>query len=360
MTDAGDDASHRPGRNPVDLPLSRRSVLKGAAGVAGTGMLVFAGTAGAVGVAPGGSFLTPAERKLLAAVVDRVVPGQPEDLAVGAVQTGCTEAIDALLAGFSTDPPRIFAGAPFSDRGGWPVNEFEDFLPLDDYEERAWRLRIEGAPGIAGFQQVYRDGLTALAKAQPLFAVLPGPLRDLFLRGTGNPAIVAMRDLAVTHTFELYFAAPEYGGNKALGGWKAVGFEGDRQPRGFTREEIDDPPLAPLPLVAPPLEGLLGSLVGSLLGTVTATVSGLLSAVTGGGSLPSATAAAAPVLPLAASDAAQGMVAAGSDHAAVREALGSLLAPLGDSGSEASRNLADLHRRAAEIVAAAGPEGGAR
>lgn len=345
-------------RRVTDLTLSRRGVLRGAA--VGTGLAVFTAGSGAVAVAldTGPTFLSATELKTLAAVVDRVVPGQPEDLTVGAVQTRCHDAIDALLAAFDTDPPRIFAGGPFSDRGGSPVNHFASFLPLDAYEEKAWRLRIEGAPGTDGFQQVYQRGLRALAKAYPGFALQPGPVRDVILRTTTNKEIVPMRDLAITHTLEFYFAAPEYGGNKGAGSWRAVGFEGDRQPRGFTREEVENPEFALLPILNPPLDNLLGSLVGSLLGTVTATVSGLLAAVTPGGSLPSSTRAAAPALALSNAEAVAGLSAAGEDQQSVRDALGALLEPLKDPRSEASRNMKAMHTRAAEIVAQA--RGGAR
>ncbi|NYI99917.1 hypothetical protein HNR19_000616 [Nocardioides thalensis] len=346
---------HGGGTRPIDLSLSRRNVLRGAA--AGAGLGVFASAGGAIAVALGDDlprFLSDADRKLLAAVVDRVVPGPPEDLVAGAVQAGCHEAIDALLAAFRSDPPRIFAGGPFSDRGGHPVNQFDDFLPLDAYEEKAWRLRIEGAPGVDGFQQVYQRGLAALRKSSPTFALLPGLVRDLALRTTSNPDIAAMRDLAVTHTLEFFFAAPEYGGNRALRGWQAVDFDGDVQPRGYTREEVEDPEPEMLPLLPPSLGDLLDATVAPLLGNLTDTVSALFTALAGGtAELPRAAAAAAPAFPLATTEGLAGLTAAGDDNGALREALAELLAPLKNAGSEQSRRMADLHRRAAELAAEA-------
>jgi len=350
----------------TDLVLSRRGLIRGAtAGAVGAGLGVFAGETGAIAVSLDPTlprYLSAADLKTLTAVVDRVVPGQPEDLAVGAVQVGCPQAIDALLAAFRGGTPRIFAGGPFSDRGGSPVNHFAQFLPLDPYEEKAWRLRIEGSAteGVLGFQEIYTRGLRALAAGVPGFAILPGPLRDLVLRGTQDPAVVAMRDLAITHALEFYFAAPEYGGNRDTGGWKAVGFEGDRQPRGYAREEVENPAYAPLPLLAPSVDTFLASLVGSLLGVLTGTVSGLLSAVTGSGSMPAGTRASAPALSLSTSEAAYGLSAAGGDHGAVRDALGDLMAPLTDPRSAASERMAQLHDRAAELVAEAKSRGGVR
>lgn len=338
-------------QHPVDVSISRRGVLLAAGLAGGTGLGVFASESGAVAVAAGGPrHLSASELTLLTAVVDRVVPGPPEDVAVGAVQVGCPAAIDALLAAFATDPPRIFAGAPWSDRGGSSVNHFAEFLPLDAYEEQAWRQRIEGA---GGFQDVYSRGLAALAKSQPLFAQLPGAVRDVVLRTTQDADVQAMRDLAVTHTLELYLAAPEYGGNAGLGGWEAVGFEGDTQPRGFTPEEVDHPAYAPLPLLsATQLDTLLSGLAGSLLGSLTPQVSALLSRV-GSDRAARTAAAAAPALALGI-EGAHGLTASGSDHGSVRKALGELLAPLADDGSAQSRALDEMHDRAAQIVADAG------
>jgi hypothetical protein len=167
-------------------------------------------------------FLNDAELAALRALVDRLIPGPPEDLDPGALDAGCAEAIDALLGAFSVDPPRIYAGGPYSDRGGATQNDFAQFIPLDDYETLAWRLRIEGSQGrperefngaVVGLQQIYREGLAALdAEAQT------------------------------------------YGAER---------FDGDVQPRGYTDEQVENPDkpglqdwLPDLP-IAIPLERLL-------------------------------------------------------------------------------------------------------
>lgn len=213
----------------------------------------------AVEVDPDGpSFLTPEELQTLRALVDRFIPGPPEDPDPGALQAGCAEAIDALLAAFEFDPPRIFAGGPFSDRAGSPVNHFEQFVPLDDYEARAWRLRIHGSGGdanlefngpVQGWQTTYREGLAALDDESGGFlATMPGPTRDLVIN-SGNDAIDRLVDIAFPHTLEFMYGPPEYGGNIGLVGWEFPNFDGDVQPRGWTAEQVenlDDPgPLAP-------------------------------------------------------------------------------------------------------------------
>ncbi len=238
-----------------DIQITRRAALQGTA-VAAVAVFAGGGAAGSSAVAvPLGSararFLDRDELRTLAAVVDRVVPGVPEDTVAGAVAAGCHEAIDALLGAFAVSPPRIYAGGPFSDRGGSRTNDFERFLPLDRYEAKAWRLRIEGSRGrralerngrVKGYQRTYRQGLVALEGAVPGgFSSLPGPARDLVLEQNDDPLVRAMLDLAVPHTIEFLYGAPEYGGNRDLVGWRTIDFEGDRQPRGYTREEVLHP-----------------------------------------------------------------------------------------------------------------------
>lgn len=227
----------------TDLPWpSRRGLLTGAA--LGAVALVALPGLPTVAVPVGrdrNRFLSEEQLATLAAVVDRVVPG--EDGTPGALEVGAHESIDALLGAFRTDPPRIYAGGPFSDRAGSRVNHFERFLPLDAYEQRAWKGKVRR------FQETYAAGLDALAASTPGFAALPGPARDVVLQTSQDPAVTAMMGLAVTHAFEGTWGAPEYGGNRDTLGWQAIGFEGDRQPRGYTEDEVLNPPLEPLPVL---------------------------------------------------------------------------------------------------------------
>lgn len=246
-----------------DLQITRRSALAGAA-VAGVALFASGPGAGAAAVPLGtgrARFLRPAELRTLEAVVDRVVPGMPEDTVPGAVAAGCHEAIDALLGAFGSTPPRIYAGGPFSDRGGRSRNDFARFLPLDRYESLAWRLRIEGSRGrralerngrVKGYQRTYREGLRVLERSVPGgFAALPGPARDLVLQSSDDPRVRDLLDLAVPHTLELLYGAPEYGGNRGLVGWETTSYEGDTQPRGYTPDEVREPESSgPLDLVA--------------------------------------------------------------------------------------------------------------
>lgn len=275
----------------TDLPWpSRRGLLAGAA----LGAVALVATPGLPTVAvPVGRdrarFLSEEQLATLGAVVDRVVPA--EDGTPGALEAGAHEGIDALLGAFRTDPPRIYAGGPFSDRAGSRVNHFERFLPLDAYEQKAWRGKVRR------FQETYTAGLDALASSTPGFAALPGPARDLVLQSSQDPAVTAMMGLAVSHAFEGTWGAPEYGGNRDTLGWQAIGFEGDRQPRGYTDDEVLNPPLEPLPVL-----------------DVTA-----------------ALAAYGPAMALSTSEASMGLLAsADGDFHALREGVRALLADVGD------------------------------
>jgi Gluconate 2-dehydrogenase subunit 3 len=256
--------------------LTRRAMLRDGSLV--TLAILAAGPASALGdvavrVRSGApTFLTASELETLRALVDRFIPGRPEDSDDGALAAGCAEAIDALLGAFEVDPPRIYAGAPFSDRAGSSVNHFEKFLSLDRYERRAWRLRIQGSRGkrelefngpVKGWQATYREGLAALDRAAGgSFAALPGPARDLVLRNSDDGTVAELLDVGWPHTYQFMYGAPEYGGNRNLIGWNYTNYAGDVQPRGWTREQIEQPDpasprSAPLESAGTPLERLI-------------------------------------------------------------------------------------------------------
>ncbi len=183
-----------------------------------------------------GAFLTEPEMHVVAAAVDRLIP--PLDGHPGGRALGCAEYIDGLLGAFGVDPPRIWAGGPFSGRAGGEAS-FHRFLPLSHLEELAWRTRIEGSQGlperefngpVVGWQEQYRAGIAALGDD---FPTLPAQEQDARL-----DAVPAFKALLYRHACEGAYAAPEYGGNRGLAGWRAIGFPGDAQPRGYTDAEV--------------------------------------------------------------------------------------------------------------------------
>lgn len=193
-------------------------------------------------------FLSTKEHRALTALVDQFIPADTDP---GAVQAGCTEAICYLLAAFDTTPPFIYAGGPYSDRAGNSSNQFAQFLPLDAYEELAWRLTLEGSAerpersfngAHIGWQAIYRNGLArldelAVEQGGADFAALTSAQRDTILR-RGDAVVDDLVDIAFPHTLTAMYGAPEYGGNQDLVGWEFTAFDGDVQPRGYSDSQV--------------------------------------------------------------------------------------------------------------------------
>ena len=170
-----------------------------------------------------------------------VVEAGCERLIPGAAEAGVADYVDGLLGAFAVDPPRIWAGGPFSGRHGGDA-AFADFIALSPLDELGWRTRIEGSLGIAerefngpviGLQEHYGNGLAALGAD---FAAIDADTQVERLKA--NPTFT---ELLYEHACEGMYGAPEYGGNRNGAGWRAIGFEGDVQPRGYTDDEVSRP-----------------------------------------------------------------------------------------------------------------------
>ena len=184
-------------------------------------------------------WLSDEEYTALEVACERLLPAT--DRGPGATAAGVVGYIDQLLGAFTFDPPRIWAGGPTSGRHGG-VEGFAEFHPLSPLDELAWRTRIEGSQGrperefngpVVGWQERYREGVAALGAD---FRDLDGAAQDARLRADRE-----FCDLLFTHACEGMYGAPEYGGNRGLVAWRAIGFEGDVQPRGWTDEEVSNP-----------------------------------------------------------------------------------------------------------------------
>jgi hypothetical protein len=187
----------------------------------------------------GDAVFTGGQLAMLEDLADVVIP--PDDQPGGA-KLGAVAYIEGLINAFyGVGAPRIYAGGPFSGRNptidGQPVdNNFATFVELDRVSDTAWRIFIFGSSAIDG--------------GGPNDAVL-GPtlgLRDRLTQGLD--AAIAMnvadraklfdaldddfRSLMIDLVSEAAFAAPEYGGNPGLSGWRMVHFEGDSQPLGYS------------------------------------------------------------------------------------------------------------------------------
>lgn len=181
-------------------------------------------------------FFSDHEHAVVAAAADVLIP--PLDEHPGGAALGVADYVDTLLAAFTFDPPRIYAGGPFSGRAGGEAS-FEQFLELSSFEELAWRTRIEGSNGIPerefngptrGLQQIYRDGIAALGAD---FCAVDPAEQQRRLRAQPE-----LRTVLYEHACEGAYGAPEYGGNRDCRGWEVIQFPGDSQPRGYTDEEV--------------------------------------------------------------------------------------------------------------------------
>jgi hypothetical protein len=174
----------------------------------------------------------------VAAACERLIP--PDD-SPGAGGAAAADYIDNLLGAFRFDPPRIWAGGPFSGRAGGDAS-FDSFMRLDPLDELVWRTRIEGSQGraerewngpVTGLQERYGEGMAVLG---PDFAELGPEDQDVRLQVAAD-----FRTLLYEHACEAMYGAPEYGGNRDLAGWRAIGFAGDVQPRGWSDAEVSEP-----------------------------------------------------------------------------------------------------------------------
>ena len=183
-------------------------------------------------------FLTGHEYAVVGRCAERLLP--PHGAFVGGGAAGTADYVDLTLGAFDFDPPRIWAGGPFSGRFGGDAS-FDQFIPLSRVEELAWRTRIEGSRGlperewngpVRGWQEIYRDGIAALGA--DFRAVAPED-QDRAL-----DAVPELKQLLLEHACEACYGAPEYGGNREQNGWIAIGLPGDVQPRGYTDEEVSN------------------------------------------------------------------------------------------------------------------------
>ncbi len=197
---------------------------------------------------PPGTALGPLDFARLSAVFDALIPG--DAASPGADIAGAAWYLDQLLGAFQHDPPRIYAGGPFSGRHGG-LDGFSQFQALTRVENLRWRTFLEGSQGIAerewngpvvGLRQRVLDGLATLDK-QALAA------QNLGLHQVERQAVVGVLSKADKDLVQLFYeyavegtyGDPVYGGNRNLVGWKVMDYEGDRQPIGYTAQQMAHP-----------------------------------------------------------------------------------------------------------------------
>ncbi|MBI2704711.1 MAG: gluconate 2-dehydrogenase subunit 3 family protein [Actinobacteria bacterium] len=176
----------------------------------------------------------------VAAACERLIPRDEASGAPGATAAEVARYVDQLLGAFTFDPPRIWAGGPFSGRHGGDAG-FENWIRLRPLDERAWRTRIEGSRGdpererngpVIGLQERYRSGLVALGRD---FVSVDGTEQDRRL-----DAVAELKAMLYEHACEGMYGDPVYGGNAGGCGWAFIQFDGDMQPRGYTDAEVEE------------------------------------------------------------------------------------------------------------------------
>ena len=207
------------------------------------------------------AFFDDHQAAVVEAATARLIPGPTDDI-LEADHPGAREAnvvgyIDALLSAFEVDPPRIYAGGPFSGRQGGVSNHFERFVTLSALQERYWRSAVTELQG------TYVAGIAALdAAASGDFSAADALTQDLRLAADAT----GFRDVLFDHAIEGWLAAPEYGGNEETTGWVEVRFRGDVCPIGYTPAEVTGSdgldPIDPTGVVTTLLDQL-GSILGA-------------------------------------------------------------------------------------------------
>ena len=187
-------------------------------------------------------FFTAGQAAVVEAATARIAPGPADDPAEaghpGAREADVTGYIDSMLGALGAldgavldgAGPLVFAGGPWSNRHTSGPDLMAHFVALDPVAQIAWRRRL------TGWQQQYRQGIAALDKlAGGHFTKASHAKQDKILTMS---SVSSFTSLLFEHTIEGLYAAPEYGGNRGLAGWKEIGFPGDVQPRGYTADEV--------------------------------------------------------------------------------------------------------------------------
>jgi hypothetical protein len=195
------------------------------------------GTEGCTSSAPSARtfrFFTGHQAAVVEAATARIAPGPADDPAEaghpGAREADVTGYIDSMLGALGDAAPLVFAGGPWSNRHTSGPDLMAHFATLDPVARIAWRRRL------TGWQEQYRQGIATLDKlAGGDFSKASRTKQDTILVMSAVSDFVS---LLFEHTIEGLYAAPEYGGNRGLAGWKEIGFPGDIQPRGYTADEV--------------------------------------------------------------------------------------------------------------------------
>lgn len=179
---------------------------------------------------------------MLRALTARLLPGPPEDPDPGALEAGAAEAIVRLLEAFTVAEPPIHAA-----QGG-------GFILLDTVAELGWRMRLEGSLGlperefagpVTGLAQRLTDGLALLDRRTreacgAAFVDAPAVDQDAVL-DAADDELEEFISVTLVLTLEVVYGPSQYGANRDGASWRALGWPGFTQPRGFTPQQVSEP-----------------------------------------------------------------------------------------------------------------------
>ncbi len=159
-------------------------------------------------------FFTPAEAAAVEAIVDRLIPPDPET--PGGKDAGCATFIDNQLAGEYGSSEALYTSGPFQ-KGTPQQGPQSPLTPAALYRT-----------GIAALDDLCRSKYGG----KP-FSELSGEAKDEVLSGLEKGAAAlqgvdaaAFFKTLLKDTREGFFADPVYGGNRNMAGWKMIGFPG--------------------------------------------------------------------------------------------------------------------------------------
>jgi gluconate 2-dehydrogenase gamma chain len=162
------------------------------------------------------AFFTPEEGAAVEALVDRLIPPDPET--PGGKDCGCAVFIDRQLAGAYGSRSGLYMSPPFGQ--GTPQQGLQSpVTPAQLYRRML--------PALDEFCRTTYAGRT--------FAQLPVNLQDQIIRGMENGPLQLEGQSAIPFFETLledtrygFFADPIYGGNRDMAAWKMIGFPGAR------------------------------------------------------------------------------------------------------------------------------------
>jgi gluconate 2-dehydrogenase gamma chain len=162
------------------------------------------------------AFFTPEEGAAVEALVDRLIPPDPET--PGGKDCGCAVFIDRQLAGAYGSAQGLYMSPPFL-----PATP-EQGLQAPSTPARLYRRMLAAL-----------DGHCRDAYAGRTFGQLPDAGKDRIIAGMENGSL-QLEGTSATPFFETllqdtrygFFADPIYGGNRDMAAWKMIGFPGAR------------------------------------------------------------------------------------------------------------------------------------